>query len=740
MNRIKDLYKKYAHSCKRQILLLLLRVIRSESYPVIMRIISNTVKAINTIRITIFTALLLSIVILCASKSFLSNGSIPGTIASIIGTVLALVFTLSIIPIQKAVSDWSAAISRLYIKDKKVVLAFIFITLLLVCALLLPTESHFSPVLSILFLAISLDVVRWYYVHICQLLDPNIAIRKLEAEIIKSIGQYKHAIEKTAARLRLFVPYKELGKFDKSSAERVAHSQTAGYVEQIKLTLNSIAEFSLKALANNDSILVGVSLTSISSVIQSYVDLRKNNLLFNRSPETLFLVQETDADSLLNHAYDLLKKVGLAAAEKGDEAVCESVFKEYCNIALHVSTLNDETAFMVSSSMSYMRIVLNACIRKGMFDAPYSAGLKLCKLANNMPDSARYESTYQPIFELVQIISIYYVALGQSSITNELCKRISIFLLNLYKRSYWQFSEVFELILGLYGLIVYSVLKVGKESYQGFVLQTAITNSYSSISEVSLSRLILLIAETDVERYTGENEDTESKTKSNMRDMLGSSEILWSHLKELANENDFGSNRILRDILECVFDSLRVFVWYAAAQDEDNRAIIVKKMIIPFFWLMSSYFNSKQNIDSDFEKQAANSLTHVALNCVSFEWNNAEIIDASSRAIRSILENHCKTLGVGNGHALVYFLKLLWRLRYVAEKYNLSHTATQIDALIAQKPASVEDDVWAWCQEQLGRKKKQLTEYIKKDDSRYPNAIDSSLDAFMDALRSKLRT
>lgn len=738
MAHIKKLYKKFTHTCKRQSLLLFLRVARSEPYLEAMRITHTVVKTLDAIRISIFTALLLCITILYVSKNFLFNDAIPGHVASIIGTILALVFTLSIIPIQKAVSDWSAAISRLYIRDKGVVLAFISMALLLVCALLLPGKNHFSPVLSILFLAISLDIVRWYYVHICTLLDPNVAIKKLETEIIKSIQKYKRIIEKTVTRFSLSVPYEELGKFNKLSVERILHSQTVGYVEHIKLNIDSIAEFSLKALANNDSILACLSLTSISNVIQCYVNLRKDNLLFNQSPETLFLVQETDADSLLNHAYDILKKVGLVAAEKNDEGLCEAIFKEYCNIAEHVSTLNEETAFMVSSSMSYMRIVLNSCIHKGMFNAPYSAGLKLCKLANSMPNNAMYESTYHPIFEVVQTISIYYVALGKSAITNELCKSISVFLLNLYKKSYWQFDDVLKSILGLYSMIIYTVLKIGKESFQGFVLQTAITNSYASISETSLSRLVLSIAEADVKKHTGNKEGTEGETKSDMLDMLKVSGILSSHFKELTNDSDFDSNKMLGDILECIFDILGVFVWYATIQDQDNRDIVVKKMIIPFFWLMPLFFNNKKSIDSVFEKQSANSLTHVALNCMSFEWNNNDVIEASTRVIRSIMENHCRVSDIGNSYTVVYFLELLWRLRFVAEKYNMYHIVTKVDTLIAQKPDSINDDYWAWCQEQLDHKKTELEEYIKKDDNRYPNAIDSSLDALMGALRSRL--
>ncbi|MEO8401053.1 MAG: hypothetical protein ABI597_04550 [Gammaproteobacteria bacterium] len=728
--------RKILHESRRKILLWNMELIKTKAFNQTLVFIFSIARILDVARISIFSLLLLCIVILFISTSFLCNDSITGIIAAIIGTVLALVFTLSVIPIQKAVTDWSASISRLYIKDKGVAWAFILISLLLVCTLLLPNKNHISPALSIFFLAVSLDIVRWYYIHICRLLDPNVAIKKLEIEIIASINKYRRIVEKTAARFRLIVPYEKTAEVDRASIEKVVYAQTSNYISRIKLDLDSIAEFSLKALANNDSILVGVSLSSISKVIEFYASIRKDNLFFNRSPDTLFLVQETDADSLFNHAYDLLKKVGLAAVSKPDESVCESVFKEFCVIAEYISSLNDETSFMVSPLLSYMRDVVLACIQKRMFDAPYSAGLKLCRLANNIPESARYESTYQPIMELLQSIMLYYIVLEKSVITNELSKSISVFLMNLYNKSYWQFNDVLKIILGMYSTIVYSVLKIGKEGFQGLVFQTAITNGYATISERSLCRLVLLIAEADVEKQAGAGDDP--KNRNDMRDVLGVAELLTDHFRELAKDSDFGSNRMLRDILECMFDTLKVFVWYAAMQDEDNRDIIVKKMITPFFWIIPSYFADKKNIDADFERQATNAIAHVALICVGFEWNRHDIFESASKVIRKIIDNHCRVIGVGNGYSVVYFLEILWRLRFVAEKYGMTAVMGSIDQLIVGRPDSITEENWNWCQEHLEKKKSNLLRYIDEDDSRFPHAIDSSLDAFMDALRSRI--
>lgn len=385
---------------------------------------------------------------------------------------------------------------------------------------------------------------------------------------------------------------------------------------------------------------------------------------------------------------------------------------------------------MVSTPLRYMSDVVLACIQKRMFDAPYSAGLKLCQLANSMPENARYENTYLPIIELIQTVSLYYVFLEKSIITNQLCKSISIFLINLYHKSYWQFIDVLKLVLDYYSTIIYSVIKIGKEYYHGLIFQTAITNAYATISEQSLSRLLYIIADKDVKIDTSDKD---------MNDMLSVSAVLKDHFRKLSDNNDFGSNRMLRDILECISDILKVFIWYAeSSQDEDRRDVIVKKMIKPFLWLIPTYFYKKNNIDGDFERQAANTIAYTALSCVNFEWNNHDIFETASKLIRNIIDNHCNTSGIGNGYGIVYLLKLLWRLRFVADKYEMSASRDDIDKLIEKKPDVITDEDWNLCQAYLEKKKKSLQDYIEKDDSRFSNTNDSSLDAFMKALKNKL--
>lgn len=683
--------------------------------------VKSVIHGIKAIRISTFSLLLLCTVVLFMPRTFLYNESIPSTIASIIGTILALVFTLSIIPIQTAVTDWSASISKLYRNDGGVKVAFIVIALLLVGTLLLPNEESISCILSIFFLAISLDIVRWYYVHVCCLLDPNIAIKKLEDEIKKSINRYQIIVKKHSSKLKKILTYDQFNITEQLSIEKILFAQPTAYIDLIKNDLDSITEFSLKALSRNDSVLVKNALSSLSNVIKYYGEIRKDNLVVTHSAETLFLVPETDADSFLNYAYDLIKQVGLAAVEKNDNSVCEAVFKEYCELAKYFSLLNKDTSFMVSSPIAYMKLVVTASIQKKMFDAPYSAGLKLCRLANDLPKESRYEHTYQPILELIQTISLYYIVLGSPAVTNELVKSISIFLSRLYDSTYRQFSEILPIVLNIYCTIISLSLITEKQKLQGIVLQTSITNAYATISEQSLSKLIKKCIE-----------------KDDMHEILNVFEILKDHFKEIAVSNDFGTNRILDDVQECIFDILKYFIGFASQKNEDDADVIFAKMIRPLLSILSLFFLNKTSIDASSECKAANIIAYVTLASINFDWNRDNLFDYSAQLIKKLIENHYKINSNVNEYSIITMLMLLWRLKFITEKYKMTAVAANIDEIILEIPNEfIQNETWNKLNKSAKKKHESTLEYIQTDNQWGFNTVDPSLDIVRYILQTK---
>ena len=100
-------------------------------------------------------------------------------IGGMLGTMIALVFTLSVIPIQRAVETFSPSVTWMYRNDR--VTQFIYIVLALFCLLsfLLAIENvlHVNKALllpvGIAIVGASFDLLRWHYRRISQMLDPE---------------------------------------------------------------------------------------------------------------------------------------------------------------------------------------------------------------------------------------------------------------------------------------------------------------------------------------------------------------------------------------------------------------------------------------------------------------------------------------------------------------------------------------------------------------------------------------
>lgn len=85
------------------------------------------------------------------------------------GTILALVLTLSIIPIQRAGEVWSPVVVRLYRHDPATKAIFIVLGVLCVGSFLLAIKGLAGISVSVAFaaaialLGVSLDLLRWYH-------------------------------------------------------------------------------------------------------------------------------------------------------------------------------------------------------------------------------------------------------------------------------------------------------------------------------------------------------------------------------------------------------------------------------------------------------------------------------------------------------------------------------------------------------------------------------------------------
>jgi len=122
--------------------------------------------------------------------------------AGIIGTALALVLSLSIVPAQKAADVFSSAILRLYARDRTTLGVFALLSCAALASLLLGTgwtfslSARYSLAGQLVLLGASLDALRAFYSRALELLDPATALGLVREECSRYVRRTSASIER----------------------------------------------------------------------------------------------------------------------------------------------------------------------------------------------------------------------------------------------------------------------------------------------------------------------------------------------------------------------------------------------------------------------------------------------------------------------------------------------------------------------------------------------------------------
>jgi hypothetical protein len=128
--------------------------------------------------------------------------------SAIIGTALALVLSLSIVPAQKAADFFSSAILRLYARGRTTLRVFALLSCSALLSVLFGTgwtfsvSSRYTLAGQFILQGASLDALRAFYIRALHLLDPATALREtLRNPGYRRFGGGRGAVSGAARRL-----------------------------------------------------------------------------------------------------------------------------------------------------------------------------------------------------------------------------------------------------------------------------------------------------------------------------------------------------------------------------------------------------------------------------------------------------------------------------------------------------------------------------------------------------------
>jgi hypothetical protein len=299
--------------------------------------------------------------------------------AGIIGTALALVLSLSIVPAQKAADVFSSAILRLYARDRTTLAVFALLSCAALLSLLFGTgwmfslSARYSLAGQFVLLGLSLDALRAFYTRALSLLDPATALSLVSRECQRYISRTKDSIE------RLVHVHKIMAADggDGAAARYAFHAKSnlgpglSGWTAQLE-------EFAHKGVARRDTQAVTAIVRTMADIGEKYAEARRDSMFLFPDFTGGMPIGVSDIGNVLSPIYESIKRICEDAAKQSNEAIVQGCLATLGHMAAHAMTMVhtselQRTAPLAYSPVFYVEQCVKVALSAGMEDALLAA-------------------------------------------------------------------------------------------------------------------------------------------------------------------------------------------------------------------------------------------------------------------------------------------------------------------------------------------------------------------------------
>ena len=681
---------------------------------------------VGSVAITLFATVIAAGVVLIPSirtavDQFEPIETVLTGLGATYGTILALALTLSIIPIQRAGEAWSASILRLYRRDKVTHLTFVSLGVLCVTSFALAVGDlpqfpvSFILAASLALLGISLDLLRAYHGHVCRLLDPQHAVSTGLKEAKKALDRLNRVVRRDSW-LRLRRPF--VKRKPATSRELIESSVylsfVPGYPDVIIDPLNDQAEMALKAIARGEKPLANAAIAAIAELTNHYLSGRKRNLMLYPSTRGAAVTNTSDVDVVTHPTYDLLREISRAAVKAEDEASAIGVSQAFRSIAIHAANLAAPSFSPNTAPLSFAPLYRAFdCVKfaqsQGLDEVAFQSASILADIPLHVRENIAWTDLYAPLVDGLHDIAVAFYTDRRFELAEAVTKNHFLMLSTLRFREDIHFLEVLSEVLEKIALQV--PLAIDNEHAAGHADgYMPLKHAYDATDMVSVG---WLFGNTLRWLYQANDERAYQNTYAQTLRFL---HFLSDHLREVAQNNEFGSSLLLREIdglIKHIAITVADFIDDPAPFDQGNH----DELIRGFVRLLAFYpaaFRDKSSIHARRVAQCSDTISYIALRFLSS--GRPAVLTHCVWCIESVIGSYCQTTHPPNYFTLADVFALLWGIREVALAQDHAEIVQDLDRALGQ-PSSLTDDQWEQAREAIQLRREQLLERLRERDS-----------------------
>jgi len=643
------------------------------------------------------------------------------TIGGLIGTILALVISLSVIPIQSAAENFSSSIVHLYREDRVTRNIFALLAIFCLASFLMAIGEAFSyskpkllPV-GVLLIAISLDLLRWHHRHIIGLLGSNESIGKLSEKVKLYLKSSQNRIAFLAKMQWWFLPKVERQKLTRENIEQILSQQLYSR-GPLKVWLNEFAEVAHKAVGKQEFVRAQLAIFALADIACSFLEERKNNLRVYPETETLGLVSGSDVNDILTPIYEHYRNICNNAVENKAETTCIHIVQALGRIAIHTTNLQAKAFRKNTAPLTYLPIgYLNSCIemaqRAGMDDVALQGSDTLLNIAKTVPDNLDIADVYLSILKELTKIAGVFLAKSNSALSNRCLTNIMTIGHIAVEGKHFRSDDIVREITDKLFLLL-SVFVVQQRTVPVGFLDLPMTPAYDLTHCFSLGYFVA--------RATKLIEKQKDKDWVNpYYDFIEFNKPISRHLYKLGEQIDFGANFILWHLVHTIKHISKIFLDLFTNPISDNPEHLKQlescfHWYLSFFWL--TFSKKKILMELQFAEEATDALAFIGL--LFYNLDRKEVTRICIDNIGAVAEAY-QDVGKSDhppathAYSVVDVIMPIWQMRILMEARKDKSFVKQIDDKIE---VFLKGKVMVLVgQEPLDTRKRQLQQKLRGD-------------------------
>lgn len=637
-----------------------------------------------------------------------------------IGTILALVFSLSIIPLQRAGEILTPSITKLYRDDIVTQLIFTFLAafcllsfVMSIDGILFGIKSSVLLPLEIVIVAITLDLLRWHYRRIGQFLEPSWPIHRLSLEMVRYIKQTQRNVSRLARIGWETLSKEEKDNQTKEQIESALYMSAPNHINVLNTWSGELAEIAHKAVSRSETHTAEIAISTMAEAACHYLSNRKDNLMIFPSPDAFYLASDSDVRSVLTPIYEHLLDVNRNAVATKAETTSIHVVRSLGAIASHTVRLkarafHKNTAPLTYAPLYYLKECVETAQRNNLDDAALQGSDVLLSIAKAAPDNTQSTDVHLPAIEGWFKISLLFLITGKGTLANEALKDMMTLAHHLQKRKHFQFTHILRDILERIETLV--PLAVAYEKNVGSpIVGLPCSPPYDLANSVSIAYLVAGAA------YEIKKGDNSKPWVNPYSEFIELNEAIYRHFRNLAEKVDFGSSFILWHIIQTIKHIARVYLYLLKTPVTDNTKHIhdlVQQISWheAYFWVV---FSKTTTISLVRAREACDALSWIGM--TFYDAGYGDVAETSADNISSIVDFFFKTIKNPNPYDVADLLMHIWYIRLLSKSKKDSALVSKLDKQM-EKPKTLSGDQWAEVINALETRKEQLNDELRRPD------------------------